>query len=91
MIKETNSDYFPIRHNPEDEIFVICMSEFKEFPEYITKLNDIDGKYNSRYVSKSYKNLNLDSVLERKDKSLINIEHHTSITPDLHALNYGRI
>ena len=59
------------------------MSELKEFPQHITRLNDINGKYDSRYVSKTYKNLNLDSVLERKDNSLINIEHHTTINPDL--------
>ncbi len=88
MKKETKSQYVPIRHDAEDEIFIICMSEFKEFPEYITKLDDIVGKYNSRYISESYKNLNLDSVLERKDKSLINIEHHTSITPDLMRRDY---
>ena len=83
MQKSMKDEYFPIRHDAEDEIFIICMSEFKEFPEYITRLDDIVGKYNSRYVSASYKNLNLDSVLERKDKSLINVEHHTNITPDL--------
>ena len=88
MKKEMESDYIPIRYDAEDEIFIICMSEFREFPEHITKLDDIIGKYNSRYVSESYKNLNLDSVLERKDKSLINIEHHTSITPDLMRRNH---
>ncbi len=88
MQKSMKDEYFPIRHDAEDEIFIICMSEFKEFPKYITKLDDIVGKYNSRYVSASYKNLNLDSVLERKDKSLINIEHHTNITPDLMRRDY---
>ena len=83
MQKKEKNKYFPIRRDAEDEIFIICMSELKEFPQHITRLNDINGKYDSRYVSKTYKNLNLDSVLERKDNSLINIEHHTTINPDL--------
>ena len=28
----------------EDNIFNICMNEIKEFPQYITKLDDIKGK-----------------------------------------------
>lgn len=55
------------------------MSEIEEFPAYITQLDDIVGKYDSRYISKSYKNLNLDSVRQRKNENLINIEHHSSI------------
>lgn len=83
-----NKNYFPSRHDAEDEIFIICMSQIKEFPAHITQLNDIIGKYDSRYISKSYKNLNLDSVLEREDKSLINIEHHTTINSDLMRRDY---
>ena len=80
--------YFPIRRDAEDEIFIICMSELKEFPEHITKLDDIIGKYDSRYISKSYKNLNLDSVMERNNKNLINIEHHSNINSDLMRRDY---
>ena len=80
--------YFPIRRDAEDEIFIICMSELKEFPEHITKLDDIIGKYDSRYISKSYKNLNLDSIMERKNKNLINIEHHSNINSDLMRRDY---
>ncbi len=83
MEKKEKNKYFPIRRDAEDEIFIICMSKLKEFPQHITRLNDIIGKYDSRYVSKTYKNLNLDSVLEREDKSLLNIEHHTTINSDL--------
>ena len=80
--------YFPIRRDAEDEIFIICMSELKEFPEYITKLDDIIGKCDSRYISKAYKNLNLDSVRQISDESLINIEHHSNINSDLMRRDY---
>ena len=88
MKKEMKEKYFPIRRDAEDEIFIICMSELKEFPEYITKLDDIIGKCDSRYISKAYKNLNLDSVRQRTDKSLINIEHHSNINSDLMRRDY---
>ena len=88
MCDEIKEKYFPIRHDAEDEIFIICMSQLEEFPEHITKLDDIIGRYDSRYVSESYKNLNLDSVRQRKDKSLINIEHHSNINPDLMRRDY---
>lgn len=88
MKKNIKEKYFPIRHDAEDEIFIICMSEIEEFPAYITQLDDIVGKYDSRYISKSYKNLNLDSVRQRKNKNLINIEHHSSISPDLMRRDY---
>ena len=64
------------------------MSEIEEFTAYITQLDDIVGKYDSRYISKSYKNLNLDSVRQRKNENLINIEHHSSISPDLMRRDY---
>lgn len=88
MEKKITEKYFPIRHDAEDEIFIICMSEIEEFPAYITQQDDIIGKYDSRCISDSYRNLNMDSVIERKDKSLINIEHHSSINSNLMRRDY---
>ena len=75
--------------NPEDEIFIKCMTQIKEFPQYITKYDDIEGPCDSRYISNSsYRNLNLDSVRLRKNGSAINIEHHSSINQYLMQRNY---
>lgn len=77
------------RLDVEDEIFIICMSEIEEFPRYITKARDICNKYDSRVISSSFENLNLDSVRERSNGDLINIEHHSSINEDLMRRDYG--
>ena len=44
---ENNSNYsqVPSRFDTEDEIFIICMSETEEFPQYIANFNDIVGRY----------------------------------------------
>ena len=42
-----------------------------EFPKYITSYNDIEGKAHTKILSKSYQNLNLDSVFHRKNENLI--------------------
>ncbi|SDA62676.1 hypothetical protein [Methanobrevibacter millerae] len=88
MAKEIKGKYVPVRSDAEDEIHIICMSQLEEYPEYLTKLDDIVGGYESRFVSERYKNLNLDSVRQRKNGNLINIEHHSSIDADLMRRDY---
>ena len=79
----------PSRLDVEDEIFVICMSEIEEFPNYITKISDIVNRYDGRVISSSFENLNLDSVRERANGDLINIEHHSSINDEIMRRDYG--
>ena len=74
-IKSENSQV-PNRFDVEGEIFIICMTETEEFPYYITNFTDIIGKYDNRLISLDFKNLSLDSVRERLNGDLINIEHH---------------
>lgn len=88
MLKNKNIR-IPVRLDVEDEIFIICMSEIDEFPIYITKISDIHNKYDSRVISSSFENLNLDSVRERANGDLINIEHHSSINDELMRRDYG--
>ena len=80
MENKSNYSQFPSRFDVEDEIFIICMSETEEFPKYITNFNDIVGRYDNRLISLDYKNLSLDSVRQRLNGDLINIEHHSFIT-----------
>lgn len=87
-MNEKDESTFPIRCDPEDEIFVKCMSRIKEFPQYITGYDDIEGPYESRFISSGYRNLNLDSVRIKSDKSSINIEHHSSISQEAMRRNY---
>lgn len=79
MYGEIVDNSLPNKGDAEDKIFNLCMVEIEEFPLYLTKLDDIKGIFHQRYLSKSYKDLNLDSVRERTNESLINIEHHSSI------------
>ena len=88
MLKNKNIR-IPARLDVEDEIFIICMSEIEEFPIYITKISDIHNKYDSRVISSSFENLNLDSVRETANGDLINIEHHSSINDELMRRDYG--
>ena len=81
--------HIPFRYDIEDEIFVICMSEIEEFPNYITKISDNFNKYDNRVISSSFENLNLDSVRERSNGNLINIEHHSSINDYLMRRDYS--
>lgn len=87
---ENNSNYsqVPIRFDVEDEIFIICMTETDEFPQYITNFNDIVGRYDNRLISLDYKNLSLDSVRQRLNGDLINIEHHSFINSKLMRRDY---
>ena len=78
----------PIRYDVEDEIFIICMSETDEFPQYISNFNDIVGRYDNRLISSDFKNLSLDSVRQRLNGNLINIEHHSSISAELMRRDY---
>ena len=64
----------------EDTIFGICMENIEEFPEYITHFDDIEGKYNEKYLSQAYRNLRLDFVRLRKNGTLAHIEHHSVVT-----------
>lgn len=63
----------------EDRIFNICMTQIQEFPQYITDFDDIVGYFPEKYISDTYRNLNMDSVRLRKNGELITIEHHSSI------------
>ena len=86
-IKSENSQV-PKRFDVEDEIFIMCMTEMEEFPYYITNFSDIIGKYDNRLISLDFKNLSLDSVRERLNGDLINIEHHSFINSNLMRRNY---
>lgn len=73
----------------EDLLFVKCLVQFEEFPQYITGFKDIRNSFDSRFASSSnFSSLNLDCVRQREDLSLIDIEHHSSIRPDLMRRNY---
>ncbi|WP_296854661.1 hypothetical protein [uncultured Methanobrevibacter sp.] len=88
MENKSNYSQFPSRFDVEDEIFIICMSETEEFPKYITNFNDIVGRYDNRLISLDYKNLSLDSVRQRLNGDLINIEHHSFINSRLMRRDY---
>ena len=88
MCDETVDNSLPDKWDAEDKIFNLCMVEIEEFPQYLTKLDDIEGVFHQRYLSKAYRDLNLDSVRERSNKSLINIEHHSSINKHLLSRNF---
>ena len=88
MENKSNYSQFLSRVDVEDEIFIICMSETEEFPKYITNFNDIVGRYDNRLISLDYKNLSLDSVRQRLNGDLINIEHHSFINSRLMRRDY---
>ncbi|WP_298502442.1 hypothetical protein [uncultured Methanobrevibacter sp.] len=91
MSKKIVDNALPDVWATEDSIFNICMVEIEEFPEYLTKLRDIEGYFPEKFLSPAYKNLNLDSVRIRKNGDLIGIEHHVVITPPLLSRNFGYI
>ncbi len=72
----------------EDTIFNICMDEIDEFLQYLTNINDIEGRFPKKHLSEAYKNLEVDFVRKRKDGSLVNIEHHSYITKSLLARDF---
>ena len=90
---KNNNDkiHLPKKQNTEDTIFNHCIMGIAEFPQYITPYNDIEGKAHTKILSKSYQNLNLDSVFHRKNENLINIEHHSSLTKGKLARDYEYI
>lgn len=81
----------PHKYNTEDSIFNQCVIGIPEFPQYITSYKDIKNRAHTKIISEAYKNLNLDSVFERKNGKLINIEHHSSLTKEKLARNYEYI
>ena len=72
MYGEIVDNSLPDKWDAEDKIFNLCMVEIDEFPQYLTRLEDIEGIFHQRFLSKSYRDLNLDSVRERSNQSLIN-------------------
>ena len=64
----------------EDTIFNICMNEIEEFPQYLTKFDDIVKKFPKKHLSEAYKNLEVDFVRIRSNGNLVTIEHHSQIT-----------
>lgn len=79
------------KFDAEDTIFNNCMNDFSEFPEYITGYNDIIGPYSQKFMSPDFKNLNVDSVCQRKNNNLTNIEHHSEITPYAYRRDYNYV
>ena len=85
--KEDNIN-LPKKRNTEDTIFNHCVTGIPEFPQYITPYNNIKGRAHTKILSKSYQNLNLDSVFQLENGNLINIEHHSSLTKGKIARDY---
>ena len=79
MKDEKNKANWPTKYDTEDTIYNECVISIKEFPEYITNYKDIEHWGHTKVVSKAFQNLRMDSVYERSDGSLINIEHHSSL------------
>lgn len=77
------------KFDAEDTIFNNCMNDFSEFPSYITGYDDIKGHFSKKHMSPAYKNLNVDSVFQRENNSLLNIEHHSILNPDLMKRDYN--
>lgn len=78
-------------YHAEDSIFNNCMNDFNEFPVYITGYDDITEYYPTKHMRENYKNLILDSVRQRKDGTLVNIEHHSRLTPYSMRRDYSYI
>lgn len=78
-------------YHAEDSIFNNCMNDFEEFPSYITGHDDIEEYYPTKHMKENYKNLILDSVRKRKNKGLINMEHHSRLTRYLFRRDYAYI
>lgn len=68
-------------YHAEDSIFNNCMNDFSEFPSYITGYDNIGEFYPTKHMKENYKNLILDSVRQRENKTLVNIEHHSQLSP----------
>ena len=77
------------KFDAEDTIFNNCMNDFSEFPSYITGYDDIIGPFPTKHMNPAFKNLNVDSVRHRRNNSLINIEHHSSLNSDLMRRDYN--
>ena len=79
------------KFDAEDTIFNNCMNDFSEFPSYITGYDDIIGQYATRHMNPAFKNLNVDSVRLRRNNTLVNIEHHSSLNADLMRRDYNYV
>ena len=79
------------KFDAEDTIFNNCMNDFSKFPSYITGYDDIIGPFPTKHMNPAFKNLNVDSVRLRKDNTLVNIEHHSSLNSDLMRRDYNYI
>ena len=88
MDKDIVDNSLPDVWATEDTIFEICMEHIEEFPEYITHFDDIEGKYNEKYLSPAYRNLRLDFVRLRKNGTLAHIEHHYVVTSHSLSRNF---
>lgn len=77
------------KFDAEDTIFNNCMNDFSEFPEYITGFDDIEGHFSKKHMSPAFKNLNVDSVFQKKNNDLVNIEHHSDINSNLMKRDYN--
>lgn len=77
MSKKIVDKTLPNKNNTEDIIFNLCMVETDEFVEFVTKFNDIEGPFHSRFLSDNYKDLQLDNVSIRANGELVHIEHHS--------------
>lgn len=88
MKNDGNNIQLPKKQNTEDTIFNHCVTGIPEFPQYITSYNNIKGRAHTKILSKSYQNLNLDSVFQLENGNLVNIEHHSSLTKGKLARDY---
>ena len=79
------------KFDAEDTIFNNCINDFSEFPLYITGYDDITGPYLTKFMSPAFRNLNLDTAFQRKNGSLVNIEHHSSLNSDLRRRDYNYV
>ena len=79
------------KFDAEDTIFNNCMNDFDEFPAYITGYDDIVGHFPVKHMNPAFRNLNMDSVRQRKNGNLVNIEHHSVLNSDLMRRDYNYI
>ena len=79
------------KFDAEDTIFNNCINDFDEFPAYITGHDDIVGNFPVKHMNPAFRNLNMDSIRQRKNGNLVNIEHHSVLNSDLMRRDYNYI
>ena len=89
--KEVINNGLVDKFDAEDTIFNNCMNDFDEFPAYITGYGDIEGHFPVKHMDPAFRNLNMDSIRQRKNKSLVNIEHHSILNSDLMRRDFNYI